>query len=385
MPERLEFTIKPLTPIFTGGLDGKCDRLHETGIIGSMRWWFEALVRGMGGYACDPTAHTCKDGNYCGVCKVFGSTGLKRVFRLNILDDGSNNAADDFQIRVVEKYQKEIKGETRTCIHNGWFLKPGVTNGDLKIHIFFPVRSISSFELNATEIEQLILLPLKLMSDWGGLAAKNQQGYGVINLSDKVNFNVDKSIEALKKLVEEHKDNNMQANAPRIDQFFFSRIEFQIGEKSKKEFWNKRIYLPKQKNEEMPWGDDSILPLAPLVRYYLRSLIREQEGWSRDLRHLLMGEVQGNNRKKSLINCSHAYLKNNNTYEMRIWGWLPKTSQRTREEILTKLDYWTQISGLLWDDTHCNLNVVKRDWKQRGTDETMEDYLRNLVRVGVNK
>jgi hypothetical protein len=70
---------------------------------------------------------------------------------------------------------------------------------------------------------------------------------------------------------------------------------------------------------------------------------------------------------------------------MRIWGWIPKTRQRTREEILTKLDNWTQSSGLLWDDTHCNLNVVKRDWKQRGTDETIEDYLRNLVGVGVNK
>ncbi|PIX51460.1 MAG: type III-B CRISPR module RAMP protein Cmr1, partial [Candidatus Aquicultor secundus] len=29
--------IKMRTPLWTGGVDGKCDRLHETGIIGSMR------------------------------------------------------------------------------------------------------------------------------------------------------------------------------------------------------------------------------------------------------------------------------------------------------------------------------------------------------------
>ena len=50
-----ELKIKTLTPIWTGGVEGKCDRLHETGIIGSMRWWYEAIVRGLGGYACDPT------------------------------------------------------------------------------------------------------------------------------------------------------------------------------------------------------------------------------------------------------------------------------------------------------------------------------------------
>jgi len=52
----VEIKLKTLTPIWTGGADGKCDRLHETGIIGSLRWWYEVLVRGLGGYACDPTS-----------------------------------------------------------------------------------------------------------------------------------------------------------------------------------------------------------------------------------------------------------------------------------------------------------------------------------------
>ena len=46
--------IRTLTPIWTGGLNRECDKLRETSIIGSLRWWFEAIVRGLGGYACDP-------------------------------------------------------------------------------------------------------------------------------------------------------------------------------------------------------------------------------------------------------------------------------------------------------------------------------------------
>jgi len=83
--EPLTITLKTLTPLWTGGVDGTCDRLHETGLIGSLRWWYEALVRGLGGYACDPTSEDrCpdKDGNRCVACELFGCTGWGRKFRL---------------------------------------------------------------------------------------------------------------------------------------------------------------------------------------------------------------------------------------------------------------------------------------------------------------
>ena len=41
--------LRTLTPLWTGGVEtGKMDRIHETGIIGSLRWWYETLVRGLG-------------------------------------------------------------------------------------------------------------------------------------------------------------------------------------------------------------------------------------------------------------------------------------------------------------------------------------------------
>jgi len=35
----MELTIETLTPLWTGGVDGRADRIHETGILGSLRWW----------------------------------------------------------------------------------------------------------------------------------------------------------------------------------------------------------------------------------------------------------------------------------------------------------------------------------------------------------
>jgi len=54
MSRELLITLRTLTPLWTGGVDGSMDRIHETGIIGSLRWRYEAIVQGLEGRACDP-------------------------------------------------------------------------------------------------------------------------------------------------------------------------------------------------------------------------------------------------------------------------------------------------------------------------------------------
>jgi len=78
-----------LTDIWTGDIDGRPDRLITTGILGSVRWWFEVVVRGLGGSACDPSAKrkTCQDDKHCVVCELFGCTGWARKFRFDVLDE----------------------------------------------------------------------------------------------------------------------------------------------------------------------------------------------------------------------------------------------------------------------------------------------------------
>lgn len=80
----MEIHLKTLTPLWTGGAGRTCDRVHETGIIGSLRWWYEAIVRGLGGSACDPTNSKCQDRIHCVACELFGCTGWKRKFRLEV-------------------------------------------------------------------------------------------------------------------------------------------------------------------------------------------------------------------------------------------------------------------------------------------------------------
>lgn len=107
----MEIKLKTLTPLWTGGVDQSCDRLHETGLIGSLRWWYEALVRGLGGYACDPTSDDrCPDdqGRHCAACELFGCTGWARKFRLQVINEKSVLVQDalkkdvTFVLRFVE-------------------------------------------------------------------------------------------------------------------------------------------------------------------------------------------------------------------------------------------------------------------------------------------
>lgn len=52
--DQFSIRIKPLTPLWTGNEKRESKVLRETGILGSLRWWYEAVVRGLGGKACDP-------------------------------------------------------------------------------------------------------------------------------------------------------------------------------------------------------------------------------------------------------------------------------------------------------------------------------------------
>lgn len=87
-----EWGCRAITPIWTGDADRKGDRyLISSGLLGSVRWWFEVLVRGLGGSACDPSnsQNRCPDkkGNRCLVCELFGCTGWGRKFRLELAND----------------------------------------------------------------------------------------------------------------------------------------------------------------------------------------------------------------------------------------------------------------------------------------------------------
>ncbi|CAB4243743.1 CRISPR-associated RAMP protein, Cmr1 family (fragment) [Methylacidimicrobium sp. AP8] len=83
------YELKARSDLWTGDCRGKPDRLVTTGLLGSIRWWFEVVVRGLGGMVCDPSGPgSCPDdsGRRCPTCEFFGCTGWARKFRFDVLD-----------------------------------------------------------------------------------------------------------------------------------------------------------------------------------------------------------------------------------------------------------------------------------------------------------
>ncbi len=128
------YTLKALTDIWTGDANGKPGRLIATGLLGSIRWWLEVLVRGLGGSACDPSHHKdnkpgpcpadaikdpLKPGHHCVVCELFGCTGWARKFRFEVLDE--NDQPKQSQIRRGETFKLRFT-EVRPIRQVEWFL-----------------------------------------------------------------------------------------------------------------------------------------------------------------------------------------------------------------------------------------------------------------------
>ncbi|WP_448593864.1 type III-B CRISPR module RAMP protein Cmr1 [Thermoflexus hugenholtzii] len=127
--ESREWKFKALTDIWTGDVERRGERLIYTGLLGSIRWWFEVLVRGLGGKACDPTAKDVRcpaegkaprdPGHHCVVCELFGCTGWARKFRFEVLDERGQPKQD--QIKAGEIFILRFT-ELRPICEKEWCL-----------------------------------------------------------------------------------------------------------------------------------------------------------------------------------------------------------------------------------------------------------------------
>lgn len=131
------YILEAQTDLWTGDASGRPGRLIHTGLLGSIRWWFEVLVRGLGGSACDPSQTQCQGRNHCVACELFGCTGWARKFRFDVLETGSGRSI-----------QRQIKKDTN-------FL--------FRFTALRPVRD---------EEWALLDLTLRLIADYGAIGGK---------------------------------------------------------------------------------------------------------------------------------------------------------------------------------------------------------------------
>ncbi len=310
--------------------------------MGSLRWWAEALLRGHEPFfVCDPAIsdQRCpskekRDGKqiycYCAACLLFGATGLRRSFSIQLSGGKVNN--DVKRLRIVPENRSR-----------GWYLNSGIY-GNLKMRII-PYKD--SFN------PEFVLLPLAIAAHWGGIGAKTQHGYGVVELFDSSLTGAASILGRWEKLRSSlplnygmRKDKN-DLVLPNLKDMFFAKVRF-----SPKNDWWKEVDGLKGDSNVIDWVKAGSVPIAPVIRNWLR-YGKGKKLWQSDkvnkesdkvskvgkIEKCLFGSSK-NNRTAAKINISSAYPLDNGQWEFRLWGWIPKEEKiisGIRENFLNEL------------------------------------------------
>ncbi len=319
----MNVTISTLTPLWTGGVEtGKVDRLHETGLLGSMRWWMEALVRGMGGTACDPTKQQClydptkPDDGICDVCRVFGATGWRRRFRIEVLDDQPRSLWEGNAPLNIRP-----PGRTR-----GWFLLPG-RMGNFVLHV----------QGDQTSRAQLAAL-LLLLERWGNLGAKAQLGYGAFALQNRETIASIASTASWRDISSTTAPQN--TDLPDLRYFGFFRYRFRPAQPG---WWTRLPGFERVITQVRPLvAQYRIIPLAPVLKNVWRFQHWRHE-WGDAGRFWGM---LGRERIRSKVALSWAYLRDDDTWQIHGSAWLHGVQAQPVWAMLSNVEYWNQALGV---------------------------------------
>jgi len=156
--------------------------------------------------------------------------------------------------------------------NRGWYLKRGLLLNNL-LGTFTVIREPSG--VSPDEVVQFLVLLLRIASDWGGFGARTQQGYGVVHIATEPGLDLTQALRAIER-VQNRKDRQgpVGQDLPMLDEFFFAKIRFELTD-DPKDFIEKRTTEVESPNELNWYVNNGLLPLAPIVRYHLRQLIRQ--------------------------------------------------------------------------------------------------------------
>lgn len=179
MSRQMEVPLRLRSPLWIGGLRGAYPKVSETGVIGSLRFWYGGYCRRIGTAVCDGTGDDCK----CAVCELFGRTGLARRFSLRIeglRPLGGTRAADQARWRETAFDPRLWKRLSP------WAFVPEKQD---QISLYLIAR-----EGAPPETLDMVAGLLDLISRIGGLGAKTQYGCGQFEVSDVKELDVTRDV-----------------------------------------------------------------------------------------------------------------------------------------------------------------------------------------------
>ena len=374
----MKFKLTTKTPVFTGDIDKESQTIRETSLIGSMRWWYEAIVRSLGGYACDPTGEGCptQDGQWCDACHLFGTTKWARQFIIRVAP-GSMRSMPSNRIRVP-------------LTTKGWFLPPG-RHGEFGLTIQ---------GLRGNQVDKWIRLLLQLQSNWGAIGARSYLGYGVFHLEDESENPVtvtETDCREISDFVTQARETRRPSfnmtGLPNLTQMFFCKITLELQSRRPPDI------------DKIPYNTlngcfrNNFLPTAAHVRYCLRNLFRGTGSSHYDensrcgdrcrycfdykvsplnelpdsdvseFRHHMLGKPGQDEKEGGKIAVSHLYKIDDRHWQMRIWGQIP-TQVPQVEYKYTSGEFYTGVNAILqflrdaFDDAYfwenclgCTMNI----------------------------
>ena len=306
--DRLEsISFQALTPIWTGDAFGESNsRTLETGIIGSLRWWTEALVRGMGVPVDDPTAskepydQEKNPGNP--VERIYGFTGWRRRFRVNV-------TTPEAQLYLAREYRLP------EFAHDGkvpsWPFRSKAWRGRMKLNVL------------AESPRDIAILrgTLGFAASIGAIGAKSQHGCGIVACEkyDSTDF-----LAWMKELFDTGPKSTGDSGLPSLRNLFTSEYAAKEGEEL----------------EDL----DTFR-----ARYHLRRAFGQD---ATPLRHFLFGKERGDTKQGSKV-CVSFPMQRDDKARMRVWGWIPAGSDRN--EYLQRIEgtmnkHYKQIAWLDLED-----------------------------------
>ncbi len=303
------FTVRALTPIWTGDAGQHCSqRMLETAIIGSLRWWLEACGRSVGMDVPDPGDVKPYDPKkrlgLDPVSRIFGATGWRRRFRLSIESDIRNRQEIPKSIRIKADSHRDPRGGKTPIEYSEWRFgkaeggKAFAWHQEFRIQILQTAPWIPKYDGTSIDLIKDLLL---FISRAGTLGPKPQLGLGVIDFEHR-----DSGV--LLSWLKTNSGQKASGELPSISDMIFGSVRCDAKEvdERRESFWGRTTFKAKAE---------------------LRTAFRDAPGSNEDFRHQLLGTTKPKPvRSKVAISLP---FESPNGWNLRYWAWLPPSLRKS--------------------------------------------------------